>query len=141
LDREDDHGEEIEGEEEIHQKEGRSGAQEEENSEGGKEDHEESGEEGCSQAEGSGQEAGPGADARSRARARPVLAASAGWLWLWRQRQHLRSFVPPQAGSGRRADRSLAAPCLRLATRGWGALDRARPALHLRGQAHSIAEL
>jgi hypothetical protein len=76
LDREDDHGEEIEGEEEIHyQEEGRSGAQEEKSREGGGEKgHQESREEGCSEAEGAGKETCPG-NACHGAYACPVLAA------------------------------------------------------------------
>jgi hypothetical protein len=88
LDREDDHGEEIEGEEEIHEEEGRSGAQEEKNSQGGKEDREEGDEEGRSQAEGAGQEAGSGADARCGAGASPVVAAPLGFR-LRRRQRHL----------------------------------------------------
>jgi hypothetical protein len=105
IDREDDHGEEVEGKEEIHEEEGRAGAQEEENSKVGceedrKESAEESREEGCSEAQGTGKETGPGKEAGSgeeagsaagadgRACACSVLA-SASQFGLRRQRQHL----------------------------------------------------
>lgn len=63
LDREDDHGEEGKGEEEIYQEqeEGRSGAQEEKDGEsGGEEIDAEGDEEDGSEAQGAGEEACPG---------------------------------------------------------------------------------
>lgn len=58
MDREDDHGEEVKGEEEIGQEESCSGGQEEEDDEaGGKEGPEEGGKEGSGQAQGAGEEA------------------------------------------------------------------------------------
>jgi hypothetical protein len=95
LDREDDHGEEIEGEEEIHQEEGRSGPQEEENSKIGgekvrEESREESREEGSSEAQGSGKETGP-CDTSGGTRSCPGLAP-AGRFRIRRKRQHLRLF-------------------------------------------------
>jgi hypothetical protein len=72
--REDDYGEE--GEEESEQEEGRSGAQEEENLEGvGEESGEESDEEGCAEAQSSGEK---GARSNAGCGTCSVLAASHG---------------------------------------------------------------
>ena len=79
-DREDDHGEEVEGEEKVYQKEGGSGTQEKEDSEGGgEEDREESREKGGSQAQAGGEEASAGR-ARGRARSRSRMAALRFWF-------------------------------------------------------------
>jgi len=95
MDREDDHGKEVKGEEEIYQEEGRSGAQEEENNEvggeeGSEENHkegaEEGHEEGGSQAQGAGEETGTG-DARGGTCARSVLATAPGFLLQRRRRK------------------------------------------------------
>jgi hypothetical protein len=78
MDREDDHGEEVEGEEKTREKEkGRSG-QEEENTESGQEGCEEEGqegEEGGSEAQGASEGARP-VDACGRTRTGAVLATA-----------------------------------------------------------------
>jgi hypothetical protein len=72
MDREDDHGEEVD--EEGNQEEGRSGTQEEENNKGGgKEEHQEDHEEGGTEAPAESQE---GRRPNACAGARPVLAVS-----------------------------------------------------------------
>jgi hypothetical protein len=80
MDREDDHGEEVKGEEKTREKEkGRSG-QEEENTESGQEGREEEGqesEEGGSKAQSTNEGASPD-DACRRARTASVLAAAHG---------------------------------------------------------------
>jgi hypothetical protein len=88
MDREDDHGEEVKGEEETREKEkGRSG-QKEENTESGqegcKEGHEEKGDEG-KEGGAEAQSAGEaGTDVCTAARTRPVLAAGHRRHERWR---------------------------------------------------------
>jgi hypothetical protein len=75
MDREDDHGEEVKGEEEIREKEKGCSGQKEENTESGQEGHEEESQEGGSKAQGSSEKAGSD-DASAGARTGSVLAAS-----------------------------------------------------------------
>jgi hypothetical protein len=89
MDREDDHGEEVKGEEEIGEEEGRYNAEKEKDGkvgqEGHQEDSKEGNKEGGCQAQGAGEKAGPGY-ACGGTGSRAILAATGNWFGF-RQRQ------------------------------------------------------
>jgi len=89
MDREDDHGEEVKGEEEIGEEEGRYNAEKEKDGkvgqEGHQEDSKEGNKEGGCQAQGAGEKAGPGY-ARGGTGSRAILAATGNWFGF-RKRQ------------------------------------------------------